>query len=62
MANTRLIYDRIRELCFKAATAKDSDALSIMAELDTVIREQVQFLELMIGNALDRLPRRPPID
>jgi hypothetical protein len=61
MVETRLIYDRIRELCSKAAAADDSEVQSIMSELHTVIREQAEFIELMIGNAPNRIGR-PQID
>ena len=47
--------ERIRQLCAKAATADDSEAEEVLAELQSALREHNEFVRAMISHTLNRV-------
>jgi hypothetical protein len=45
---------RIRALCSKAVTAKDSEVEAILSELNALLREHAQFVRQMAAPMLNR--------
>lgn len=48
-------YDRIRELCSKATAADESEAESILSELQAILREHDEFVRQMTATTLNRV-------
>ena len=50
---------RIRELCSKAVTAKDSEVEAILSELQAALREHTQFVRQMTAQMQNRGSKKP---
>jgi hypothetical protein len=48
------LNERIRELCSKAATAKDSEVEAILSELQAALRKHTKFVRQMAAPMLNR--------
>jgi hypothetical protein len=53
-----LLDQRIRELCAKAAKAKDEEVEPIFSELNALLREHAQFVREMAACTLNRGPKK----
>jgi hypothetical protein len=55
----RLIEDRIRELCEKAATVDDSEVTAVFAELNTLLAEHSASVRYLAAKTLKRVTEEP---
>ena len=55
------IDERVKKLCAKAATARDSEVEEILAELQEALKEHARFVRFMVSKTLTGMNKeRPP--
>jgi hypothetical protein len=56
------IDERVKKLCAKAATARESEVEEVLAELQEALKEHARFVRFMASKTLTRMnnKERPP--